>query len=126
MKRSWLGLVLLVLLLAVGILSTWGMGRVHEPVCRDLEAAARACLAENWPKAAYHVALARRSWENWELLRASLTNHGPTEEIDALFAVLEIYGSRREDVAFAALAREMAEKIEAVGDAHSLLWKNIL
>ena len=36
MKRSWFGLGLLAVLLAGGLLVTWAMERIHEPVARDL------------------------------------------------------------------------------------------
>ena len=126
MKRSWLGFGLLILLLGAGILGTWAMDEVHAPVCGDLDAASRAALSGNWPKAAYHTALARQGWEKWALLRSGMTGHDPVEEVEALFAVLEVYGTGREKLAFGALAREIAEKIEAIGDAHSLVWKNFL
>lgn len=126
MRRSWIGFFLLLALLAAGALATWSMGEIHEPISRELEQAAESCLNKNWGMAAFHTAQARREWEKWQLLRATLTDHDPTEEIDALFATLEVYGSCREELAFAALSREMAEKIEAIGDAHSLIWKNIL
>ena len=126
MKRSWIGFFLLIILLLLGILATWSMDRVHEPIAQQLQLAAEGSLKNNWTKAAYHTALAKRDWEDGQLLRACLTDHGPMEEIDALFAALEIYGTRRENTAFSALAREMAEKIQAIGDAHGLIWSNIL
>jgi len=126
MKRSWIGFFLLLILLGLGILATWGMAEIHEPIAEELQLAAQGSLKGNWGKAAFHTAKARQDWKKWQLVRASLTIHEPMEEIDALFSVLETYGSCRETVAFAALAREMAEKVEAIGDAHSLDWKNIL
>ena len=126
MKRSWIGFFLLLVLLGIGILATWGMAEIHEPISEELEQAAEAGAANNWRKAAFHTAKARKDWKKWQLLRSALTDHDPMEEIDALFSALETYGSQRETVAFSALAREMAEKIEAIGDAHGLVWKNIL
>ena len=126
MKRSWIGLLLLLVLLAVGLLSAWAMEEVHEPVSEHLEEASEAALAGQWGKAAFLVAAAQRNWENWKLLRTALADHGPSEEIEALFAVLEVYGTAREEVAFSALCREMAEKIEAIGEAHGLVPENIL
>ena len=41
MKRSWIGFVLLLVLLAGGIAATWGMAKCHEPIARDLENAAK-------------------------------------------------------------------------------------
>lgn len=126
MKRSWIGFFLLLVLLGAGILATWSMAEIHEPIGEELQLAAEGSLENNWGKAAFHTVRARKEWEKWNLLRATLTDHDPTEEIDALFAALEVYGSCREEMAFAALCRELAKKIEAIGDAHSLVWKNIL
>ena len=44
MKRSWIGFVLLLVLLAGGIAATWGMAKCHEPIARDLENAAKTAL----------------------------------------------------------------------------------
>lgn len=126
MKRSWIGFFLLLMLLGLGILATWGMDEIHGPIGEELQLAAAESLAGNWRQAAFHTARARRDWEAWQLVRSCLTDHDPMEEIDALFSALEVYGSCREKMAFSALCREMAEKIEAIGDAHSLVWKNIL
>ena len=126
MKRCWIGFFLLLVLLGVGIGTTWGMAKVHDPICQELEQAARSSLAENWGKAAYHTAQAQNQWDRWQLLRASLTDHDPTEEIDALFRALKVYGQCREEVAFSAICRELAKRIEAIGSAHGLVWENIL
>lgn len=126
MKRSWIGFFLLLVLLGTGVLATWAMAEIHEPISEELQLAAEGSLEDNWGKAAFHTVQARKAWEKWRLLRASLTDHDPTEEIDALFRALEVYGTCREEVAFAALCREMAQKIEAIGQAHGLVWQNIL
>lgn len=126
MKRSWIGFFLLIILLALGILGTWAMEQVHDPIARDLQLAAEGCLKNNWSKAAFHTAKAKNEWEKWQLLRACLTDHDPMEQIDALFCALDVYGRGRETIAFSALAREMAVKIQAIGDAHGLVWNNIL
>ncbi len=126
MKRSWIGLVLLLVLLGSGILCTWIMEDVHEPISEKLEQAAEEALDRNWAAAAWHTAEARNRWERWEVFRAALTDHGPIEDLDALFSVLEVYGANRERLAFASLCREMAQKIKAIGDAHGLVPENLL
>ena len=40
MKRSWIGFFLLIILLVLGILGTWAMEQVHDPIARDLKLAA--------------------------------------------------------------------------------------
>lgn len=126
MKRSWFGFVLLLILLLFGFLSSLAIEDAHAPIADKLELAADAALKRNWASAAWHTADARDRWEQWEMFRAGFCDHGPTEEVDALFAALEVYGSSRERIAFAALCREMAEKIQAIGQSHGLNWKNIL
>lgn len=126
MKRSWIGLGLLLVLLCLGILGSWAMEEIHEPIAEKLEEAAEQALENQWRRAAFLTASARRDWENWRLLRAALADHGPAEDLDAMFSALEIYGASRQQVAFAALCREMARRTEAIGDAQGLLPENLL
>ena len=126
MKRSWLGFFLLLVLLGLSLLSTWAMGQACEPITENLLQASEEGLREDWGRAALFVAKARQDWESCALLRTMLTDHGPMEDMDALFCLLETYGISRENVAFSAICREMAEKIQAMGEAHSLVWENIL
>lgn len=126
MKRSWMGLGLLLLLLALGLLTTWVMGNIHEPVARNLEQAAEFTSQGNRTAASACFVQARTNWEQWSRLRSCLADHSPVEEIDAAFARLQVYCAAREDAAFAADCRELAKKVAAVGDAHGLLWWNLL
>lgn len=126
MKRSWLGFLFLLLLLAVSLVSTWAMAHIHEDAAEKLEEAADLALSGQWPGAAYLTAQVRHSWDKWELLRAALADHGPMEDLDADFALLEVYGRSQERLAFAAMCREMACRMEAMGDAHGFDLKNIL
>lgn len=126
MTRSWIGFFLLLILFATGLLCTWVMGSVHDPMAQKLEQAAQEALDRDWIAAAWHTAEAQNQWNRWQLFRAALTDHSPAEEIDALFAMLQVYGTQRERVAYAALCREMAQKIRAIGEAHALVSENLL
>ena len=86
----------------------------------------RYAMKENWAGAAFATAQAKHNWEKWDLLRSALADHTPSEEIDALFAALEVYGSAKDKVAFSALCRELSLKMLAIGDAHSLKFHNLL
>ena len=124
MKRSWLGLGMLLVLLAGGLLVTWAMGAVHDPIARDLTAAGEAALTADWDRAGVLLQRAGDAWEKHEFLRACFADHGPMEEIDACFAQLEIYGRMKEETAFAAACGETARKVTAMGEAHKLIWQN--
>jgi len=126
MRRSWIGLFLLLVLLIVGLALAWAIEDVHEPITAKLESAAEEALKQNWVSAAWFTAEAHSRWESWVLFRAALADHVPSEEVEALFAALDVYGASRESVSFAALSRELAKKIEAIGKAHGLNWENLL
>ena len=126
MKRSWIGLGLLLVLLAVSLLATWAMGQIHEPIAVLLQQAAERTMLGDWDSADRFFQSAREGWDSHAHLRASLADHSPVEEIDALFAQLSVYCAAREEVAFSAGCMELSEKVTAVGEAHGLVWWNIL
>lgn len=126
MKRSWIGLGLLLALLTVGLLTTWSMGRIHEPVSAELEQASEFALLNDWTNAEESFRHARTEWEKWAHFRTCFADHTPVEDIDALFAQLQIYSATHENAAFAAGCMELSEKVSAIGEAHGLVWWNVL
>lgn len=126
MKRSWIGAALLAVLLIAAGCVTWAMGRIHEPISRDLDSAAEYALAEDWHLAEAFAQNADAAWRSSRSFSACFADHGPMEEIDGDFAQLEIYAKSREEVAFAAAASQLAKKVQAIGEAHGLLWWNVL
>lgn len=126
MKRSWVGLLLLLALLGTSLAASWGMIQIHQEASEKLDRAADLALSGEWAAAAYLTAQVRHSWEKWNLLRAALADHGPMEALDASFSQLELYGKSREKLAFASVCREMACQMEAMGQAHSWNLENIL
>jgi hypothetical protein len=126
MKRSWMGFVLLVLLLSGSLLVTRQMVRIHDPIGEDLREAARCALEEDWDRADAFFRKAEDSWERWEHFRGCVADHNPVEEIDGDFEILKVFCHTRDRVAFAGGCRELARKVTAVGEAHQLVWWNLL
>ena len=126
MKRSWIGLFLLLLLLAAALGATWGMERIHTPIARELEQAAELALEGDWERADALSTDADRRWQRWAHFRGCLADHTPMEEIDGLLAQLEVFRKAREDSDFAAACACAARKVEAMGQAHGLSWWNVL
>ena len=126
MKRSLIGLGLLLVLLAVGIAATWAMVKIHAPMETRLQQAAVFALEEDWVQADAASREVMAAWEKWANFRTCLADHTPVEEIDAGLEELKIYAAARENAAFAAACAELGRKIAAVGEAHSLVWWNIL
>ena len=126
MKRSLFGFILLVVLLLLSLGVTALMARLHEPIAMDLAQAAERISGGDWAGAVALAEKARRAWEQVEPLSACFADHGPMEEINQEFAQLEVYGFSREPMAFAAACGSLAEKVQAMSDAHGLHWRNIL
>ena len=126
MKRCWIGVVCLVLLLMGGLYVDRVMGRSHAPVSQDLDRAAECAKADDWTGAEAFTDRARENWEkNWHF-SAAFADHEPMENIDALFSRLTVFAAAREKEEFGALCRELSRQVKAMGDAHDLKWWNLL
>lgn len=126
MKRCYFGAALLLVLLVLSLLVTWTMARLHEPIADTLSRAADYALLRDWDKAQTMAQSAQESWERIQPISACFADHGPMEEMGEVFAQLEVYGQTGETVAFAAACRALAEKMQAMSDAHGLQWRNFL
>lgn len=125
MKRCWIGVGFLVVLLCTSLAVSWGMEKIHKPIEQELNRAAECALREDWKQGSRHFERAKESWDRWEHIRFSFADHNPVEEISAGFRGLEVYRAAREETDFAARCRELARKVAAVGEAHGISWWNL-
>lgn len=126
MKRCWFGLVLLLLLLALGIGSSVYMDRHHQPIADALDRAAAMALAGDWESAQALAGDARARWEEGWGTSASFSDHAPMEEMDGLFHELEIYATARDPVSYGAVCAQLSRTAHAMGEAHNWTWWNVL
>lgn len=126
MKRSWIGFILLILLLLGSILSAGCMVRIHEPIERQLQQAAQCAMEGNWDKAGDFFREAENGWKEREHIRSCFADHTPVEEIDGDFEMLKICCAAREVISFAGGCRSLARQVAAVGEAHEPVWWNLL
>lgn len=125
-KRFWLGIGILVLFLGTGLGISLGMDTIHGPAEQALEQAAEKALAGQMEEA---VALARQAHARWEdnwALTASVADHSPMDEVDALFAEMEVYAQAQEDKHFAACCAQLSKLVESMAAAHRFSWWNLL
>lgn len=126
MKRCWFGGALLALMLIGGFLVTRSMTKTHSAVSSRLQAASDAAARENWDDAAEQIAAASGEWQkNWHF-SAAFADHEPMEEIDSLFAQLDVYLKTRQPEALSAVCAQLSRMVEAMGDAHQFTWWNLL
>lgn len=126
MKRCWIGFFLLVVLLLGSIISTGIMVQLHDPVAGKLQQAAQCAMEENWEEAGGFFRQAEDSWKKWEHVRSCFADHNPVEKIDGDFEMLKVCCAARETISFAGGCRSLARQVAAVGEAHELVWWNLL
>ena len=126
MRRFLVGTALLAVLLLVGVWAGNRMERVHMPCAVDLQWAQTQASQENWVEATALTQRARDTWHrNWHFT-ATLANHEPMDEIDALFEELEVHLQRRDGATFSAACSYLAQKVQDLGDSSRLSWWNLL
>ena len=126
MNRTTVGVLLLVVLLAGGIVSAAGLDRQSEALASQLDAAARLAMAGDLLGAIQTAEEAWSVWEKGRKISAAFTDHNPLDQIDTGFARLQLYGEAGDPVAYASVCVELAKQVKAISDAHGAQWWNIL
>lgn len=126
MKRGWFGAGLLVVFLVLGLVVSSLACKAHLPTGRLLEQAAEKTLAGDFETGVSLGMQARKRWQEQWNGTASIADHSPMDEVDALFAEMEIYARAGEQPHFAACCKELAQRLEAIADAHRFSWWNVL
>ena len=126
MKRIWIGIVLLGVLLISGIGAGEFMEQAHDPVARDVRQAGDLALQGQWELAQALVKRGQDRWEEKWPVTAAIADHEPMDEIDALFAQLEVYAAAKDQITYTALCAHLASLLEAISQSHSLNWWNLM
>lgn len=126
MKRLWIGVILLVVLLGIGLGLLWGSCVFFKDFCNDLEQADTLALAGNWPAAREKAAKSQALWEQFHDFWSSFTDHEPMEQVENLFSQLDLYGTQQSEVDFSAVCRSLIHIARAIEESHSLRWWSIL
>ena len=126
MKRFWLGIGILAVLLAAGIGLTVGITAVHTKLSRDLDGACEAVQKGDWDAAVALAESAKASWMRCRRFVASFVDHEPLEQMDSLFSELEIYRNQHLPTDYAAVCTHLSHLSEAIGESHALTWWNLL
>ena len=126
MKRLWIGVAFLALLLAGGFGINAGMDNLQKEISQQLDAACQNALAGDLKQAAAQANGAREVWEQYRNLVAAVTDHEPMEEMDTLFAQLPIYYETDSPLNFAAVCSDLSLLMQAIGENQALKWWGVL
>ena len=126
MKRFCIGLILLAVLLTGGWLIQRRMDAILRPIASALQAAAEAALRQDWATALPLYEQAHARWAKHHRFTAAFADHTPMDEVDGLFAELQVFAAQREMPHFAALCLHLQQLANAMAESHSLSWWNLL
>lgn len=125
MMRIWLGVGILVLFLILGLATSTIMENAHLPTCEMLEQAVEKTAKGDFDGAVNLGMAAKRRWDRHWNGTASVADHSPMDDVDALFAEMEIYAQTEEQPHFAACCNELVRRLTAMAQAHTFSWWNI-
>ncbi len=125
MKRLWVGVAVLLVLLGLGIGSTVVMETIPGSLAQDMDRAA-ALANSHWEDAKALAGSARAQWDRYEHIIASLTDHEPLEELKGLFGELDVSQDWEDRGYFATVCARIASMAEALSESHTLHWWNLL
>ena len=126
MKRGWLGVATLLIFLALGFMTAEAMENAHRPTQVLLEQAANATLSGEFDRGVALGMEAKSRWERHWNGTAAVADHSPMDDVDALFAEMEIYAKAGEAPHFAACCQELSRRLQAMAEAHTFRWWNVL
>jgi hypothetical protein len=126
MGRLWIGVGILVVMLAMAIGLLWGSRAFFEDFSDNLEQAGASALAGNWASATQKAEKSRAQWEKYRHFWSAFTDHEPMEQMQELFSRLEIYRQKQLEVDFAAVCGSLVQMAEAIDESHSLKWWSVL
>ncbi len=126
MVRGWLGVGILVAFLVLGLVTMVVMDNDHLPTGELLEQAAEKTLAGSFEEAVSLGMEAKARWERSWKGTATVADHSPMDDVDALFGEMEIYARAGEEPHFAACCQELSQRIQAMASAHRFSWWNVL
>ena len=124
MKRIWFGAALLAALLVLGIFSAALMEDTHLTQATQLNRAADFAISGNWNGAGAAFSAAKTGWDKRSPVIAGLSDHEPMDQIEGLFAQLELFLQMRDAVSFSSSCRYLAKQLEALGKSHSFNLQN--
>ena len=122
-RRFYLGVGILLIILVLGLFTQWAMEKCQQPPALLREQAAQAEDLQTGTELAQQAkAMWHRRWKGV----AAVADHSPMDEIDTLFAEMDVYIREKEDVHFFACCSQLASLLRAVSEAHKLSWWNLM
>lgn len=102
------------------------MERICLSQSQALDHAAAAASNGDWLTARRLTAQSKLEWDRRHLLFSALYDHAPIDQIDGLFAQLEVFSESRKTASFESTCVYLARQLESLGRSHSFNFSNFL
>lgn len=122
MKHFWYGLGILAVLLALALGVTAVTRAQLPPITEKLEQAAQEARDGRWDQAVDTARQARDNWDRVQKICNALSSHSQSEQMEQLFAQMEVFISMDDRISFAAACAQLAVLCEAMGESQALHW----
>lgn len=123
MKRLWIGVAVLMILLVLGISLTAGFSAIHTPLAETLAQAANHARSGNLPAAEKEIQDAQVQWERYRRFSAAVLDHRLLEEMEELFAQLEYTD---DPYVLAVLCARLSSRAAEMAESQAITWWNLL
>ena len=124
--RLGIGVGILILFLLLGILAGNGLDLVCREMSASLSQAAQYAEQGDLNNATELVSRIYGQWQKRKNTMALLVDHSPMDEIEGLFAKVQLYCRMGEAAEIGAQCARIASLIDALADAHRLTWWNVV
>ena len=124
--KFYLGICLLLGVLAGCLLIGKSVSNIESPVARQLNTATEEAENGDLQKAVATLQNAKSLWDNHREALASLSDHAPMDDIDTLIAETLSYGKSGLREEFLAGCRQLKILLESIVTDHNLTWWSLL
>lgn len=123
MKRLWIGVAVLIILLALGIILTAVFFAIHTPLSQTLSQAAVSAQRGDVENTAAAISQAQAQWDACRRFSAAVLDHRLLEEMEELFAQLEF---TKDLPTMAALCARLSSRAAEMAESQAITWWNLL
>ena len=125
-KRFYWGLGLLPLFLALGLLVSYAITQIQDPIVNSFSQAAQAAVEGDLETGIALADQAKQRWHRYRAVVASVVDHSQLDSIEQLLGEALIFAKTRDAEHFAACCAQLAQLTEALANGHIPSLENIL
>lgn len=124
--RFWIGIVLLICLLATGLWVSFTLTSSQEEMAQLAQQAEDYAHNGHMQQSQQSAQQAYSLWQQRFQALAAIADHEPLDEVEAQFRQLLAFVEEQDTEEFVASCARLIAGIRAIAQAHTLTWWNIL